>query len=245
MTGRRLCAAIGGSLWFWRDDVLALWPVETVAVAEVPPSIQSVRASSGVMGDEEPQNRAPNWAVWKNIPVVKIFEAVALSLNIEPSKIRHSPNSWMADKRLFDESDEFKERLFVVERNLEVLGAVNSANLRHFDEDPEIPLSRFTAWAASIGWELPNELSEFAALESQSVIPQPKKVNGRKITKARSATRHIVVQTKCDAVASFLAERYPDGIPPGMTQKEIARQFELEKKVRVDPRTVRRALGGS
>jgi hypothetical protein len=246
MTGRGLCAAIRDGLWFWRDDVLALWPDLRVQVSRCPPPIKPLSGiqAAAILNKPAEHDRLPNWTVWKHIPNVKSYEAVALSLNIDPNKIRHSPSSWMADKRLFDESDEFKDRLFVVERNIEILGVVNSENVQSSAEDPEIPLSRFAAWAASIGWEVPNELSEFVAVESQSAIPQPKKGDRRKITKAKSATRHIAVQTKCDAVASFLAERY-HGIPPGMTKKEIAHQFELAKKVRVDPRTVRRALGGS
>jgi hypothetical protein len=232
---------------FRSEDVLAFWPDLRPQKSRCPPPITPLRGgqAAATVSKPEDDDRLPNWRIWKHIPEVKTYEAVALSLNIDPDKIRHSPHSWMADERLFDEGEEFQERLFVVERNLEMAGVINLTDVQYRDEDPIIRLRKFAAWAVTIGWELPKELSEFAAVESRSAIPQPKKVNRRKITKAKSATRHIVVQTKCDAVASFLAERYPDGIPPGMTQKEIAHQFELEKKVRVDPRTVRRALGGS
>jgi hypothetical protein len=63
ITERSLCFAIRDGVWFWREDVLALWPVETVAVAAVPPSIQAIRASSAVAGNGKPQDRAPNWAL--------------------------------------------------------------------------------------------------------------------------------------------------------------------------------------
>jgi hypothetical protein len=162
ITERGLRFAIRDGLWFWREDVLTLWPVEAAALSQAPPSIQPIRVSSAVPGDGKPKNRAPNWALWKHIPAVKIFEAVALSLNIEPSRIRHSPNSWMADKRLFDESDEFKDRLFVVERNLEKLGVVNFANVQYFNEDPVVGLPRFAVWAVSLGWSLPSELVDIA-----------------------------------------------------------------------------------
>jgi hypothetical protein len=232
---------------FRSEDVLAFWPDLRPQISRCPPPItplQGGRAVAVVSNAGNPE-RAPNWRIWKHVPEVKTYEAVALSLNIDPDKIRHSPHSWMADERLFDEGEEFQERLFVVERNLEMLGVINLTDVQYRDEDPIIRLRKFAAWAVTIGWVLPSELTELAAAESRSAIPDSKKEDRRRITKSKSAPRRVAVQTKRDAVASWLAQRYPEGVPPGMSQKEIARQFEGEKKVRVDPRTVRRALGGS
>jgi hypothetical protein len=61
--------------------------------------------------------------------------------------------------------------------------------------------------------------------------------------KPATTSSKIHIQTKRDALASWIAERYPEGIPPGITAKVIARDFELEKKIVVHVRTVRRALG--
>jgi hypothetical protein len=60
----------------------------------------------------------------------------------------------------------------------------------------------------------------------------------------RSTTSNrVYIPTKREAVASWIAGRYPEGLPPGMTAKKIARDFEVEKKTSVNVRTVRRALG--
>jgi hypothetical protein len=232
---------------FRREDVLALWPDLRAQISRCPPPIRPLQGgqAAALVTKSEDHNRVPNWKIWKHIPDVKAYEAVALSLNIDPNKIRHSPHSWMADKQLFEEGEEFRERLFVVERNLEILGVRNYASEQYFNEDPVLRLSTFAGWAASIRWELPSELTELAAPASGSALPQPERADQEKAAESKPAPRRIAKQTKRDAVASWLAQRYPAGIPPGMSQKEIALQFEREKKVRVDTRTVRRALGGS
>jgi len=49
--------------------------------------------------------------------------------------------------------------------------------------------------------------------------------------------------TKREAVAIFIKEKYPGGLPAGITYQAIALEFERVRKVPVDPRTVSRALG--
>ncbi len=151
LTELDLRSAISRGLWFWSEDVLRLWPVEAAPVKAV---------ASGISNRKGGQNRVPNWTIWKHIPDVKAFEAVALSLNIDPKKLGHNPRSWMAGKRLFEEGEEFQERLFAVDRNLKTIGIRNFAGVRYFDEDPMIRLRAFAVWAVSIGWSLPSELVE-------------------------------------------------------------------------------------
>jgi hypothetical protein len=67
---------------------------------------------------------------------------------------------------------------------------------------------------------------------------------------ARSAaretpTREVAIRgktTKREAVATFIREKYPQGIA-GVTYREIARDLERSCGLRVDPRTISRALG--
>jgi hypothetical protein len=49
--------------------------------------------------------------------------------------------------------------------------------------------------------------------------------------------------TKRKAVETWVAKRYPGGVPAGVTAKTIGRDFESDTKTLVDDRTVRRALG--
>ena len=54
----------------------------------------------------------------------------------------------------------------------------------------------------------------------------------------------IPKSTKLKAVSDFLDETYPEGIPAGLSDKEIARLIEDETKVTISPRTIRRARSG-
>jgi len=105
------------------------------------------------------ESRTPRWQKWKHVRGVRLVEAVALSLNIAPEKLRLNPHAWMNGKR-FDEGEEFLDRLFLAERNLQILGPLNILAIRYYDEDPIVDLRRFVGWAASLGWPLPDELVE-------------------------------------------------------------------------------------
>jgi hypothetical protein len=235
-----------------REDVLAIWSDVRAQISRAPPPITPLRGgvAAAVINGMPSESRAPNWQKWKHVPDVKLYEAVALSLNIAPEKLRPNPHAWMGGKR-FDESEEFLDRLFVAQRNLQSLGPLNFQGMRYYDEDPVIGLQDFAAWAVSIGWVLPSELTELptgatgGSSPSQPVTAQQEEAASQQQRHAvpESSSRRVHIPTKRAAVASWIAERYREGIPPGMTAKEIAREFAIEKKTSVDVRTVRRALG--
>jgi hypothetical protein len=154
--------AITRELWFWREEVLTTWPVLPTGTEAVSPRVSECRFS---------HDRVPNWKIWKRIPDLKTYEAVALSLNIDPNKLRHSPDSWLAGKPLFEEGEEFRERLFVVERNLEKLRVVNFANVQYLNEDPVVGLRGFAVWAVSLGWSLPCELVDATTDANGASLP--------------------------------------------------------------------------
>jgi hypothetical protein len=110
-----------------------------------------------------------NWRKWKRVPSATLYEAVALSLNIDPEQIRRNPRAWMGGKR-FAEDQEFLDRLFVANRNIDNLGPRNYMGVRYYEEDPVVNLQAFAAWAASIGWHLPAELVG-PATAPQSAVP--------------------------------------------------------------------------
>jgi hypothetical protein len=180
---------------------------------------------------------------------VKLSEAVALSLNIAPEKLRRNIQI-LWDGERFNESEEFAERLFITNRNLETLRSSTFAAMRDEDEDPAMRLQSFVSWAASIEWRLPRELTAIVtgavsgsaggkAVTAQGDVVVPRQ---RGAAPEPLPTR-IEITTKREAVASWLGKQYGEGIPPGMTSKEIVRQFKSETKMQVDIRTVRRALG--
>jgi|SRR5215469_5808707 len=51
-------------------------------------------------------------------------------------------------------------------------------------------------------------------------------------------------QTKRAAASEFLTQTYPEGIPPGMSDKELARKYVACTGVQISPRTLRRARTG-
>ena len=116
-----------------------------------------------------PKARQPNWQQkWRHIPTAKMWEAVALSLDIEPDKINHHPQGWMAGRHVFKESEEFDDRLLVACRNAAVLNGLTWENASGSDfGDSAVRLSKFAAWAISIKWEIPPEFAEIAAKEPQ------------------------------------------------------------------------------
>ena len=108
------------------------------------------------MGD-----RRPDWAVWGNVPTVELLGAVALSLNIDPREVKHSPDGWMAGVGggpVLDESPEFKNRLLVASSNLGrnnlLVSVTPRASLESYKHEVYIPL--FGYWAKNLGWNLPD-----------------------------------------------------------------------------------------
>src|SRR5690348_15061873 len=91
------------------------------------------------------QDRKPNWNKWRYVLDVRIWEAVALSLNIAPEQVEHHPQSWMVDEHLFDESDDFRDRVFVASRNLAARSGLTPRMLSMDDPTASlVSLAQFT-----------------------------------------------------------------------------------------------------
>jgi len=76
----------------------------------------------------------------------------------------------------------------------------------------------------------PVEFGRWLDRWGRGITVQPKRAVGAK-------------PTLREAVASFVAKKYPKELPAGMTLKAIARNFEEKSGRAVSERTVRRALG--
>jgi hypothetical protein len=148
-------------------------------------------------------DRAPDWHIWRHAPLVKLWEAVALSLNVEPRKVRHSPHSWMCDSHLFEEGQEFEDRLFLAERSFR----------RTLDADTETNLPAFIAWAGSKGWELPSELVTLAkpddAADQQSDAPREANAPVYRTGFAGRPTSWRLIEAECRRRYDA-GERYPN-----------------------------------
>jgi hypothetical protein len=146
-----------------REDVLALWPDPRTQILRAPAPIRPRRegVAAPVINSMPSESREPNWQKWKAVPEVKLYEAVALSFNIDPQKLRRNPHTWMGGSR-FREGRDFDDRLFIVERNLQSFKPTGSVAALIEGGEVFISLQTFGAWAVSMHWSLPNELVELA-----------------------------------------------------------------------------------
>jgi hypothetical protein len=106
--------------------------------------------------------RMPRWEKWRQIEGLTLWEGVALSLNIDPDKVQHNKDSWMVGKHLFDESQEFTDRLEILCRKLGALLREDPDGLA----DTMVDSNRFAEWAISFEWSVPPEFIELAAKNS-------------------------------------------------------------------------------
>jgi len=112
--------------------------------------------------------KKPDWSEWSLMPKVEVWQAVALSMDLEPHDLHRDmhtpllgfgsffkPNSFPSS---FIER-EFEKRLRILEANI-----VDSAKFPDAIISRELRLSivallEFSAFAASVGWEMPEELA--------------------------------------------------------------------------------------
>jgi hypothetical protein len=104
---------------------------------------------------DEEARRTPIWDKWRLIPKPAPWQCVALSLNIDPDKVRHDRYGGGPV-----ESKDFKDRLDVVKANLY---GVLKGNSHAMD------LREFAAWVHRIGWEAPPELLAIGDQRPQDV----------------------------------------------------------------------------
>jgi hypothetical protein len=97
-------------------------------------------------------NGAPDWEWWKHVPNVTLREAVALSLNLDPT------HSWLLRGR------EFERRQSLATRCLgeSLDGPLNWPAVAIEGDEPVVRLQAFASWALGIGLDLPEAFSELA-----------------------------------------------------------------------------------
>lgn len=149
-------------------------------VCSAPRPLERIKNSGGFSQRPRPFNTevkgATNWAYWQHVSTVEIWQALLLSLNIEPTG-----KGWLLDnapggtgdiprKYLEDHglNDEYDRRWFLVKNRLESfyasMGHPPEAELTNF-----IRLTLFAAWAVEFGWDdLPRELVALARQQSDA-----------------------------------------------------------------------------
>jgi len=110
----------------------------------------------------------PDWSEWSLMPKVEVWQAVALSMNLEPHDLRRDAHTPLLGFGSF-----FKQGSFAspaIEREFEKRLRILEANLENSEQFPDavvnygelrlsiVALPEFSAWAVSAGWDIPGKL---------------------------------------------------------------------------------------
>jgi hypothetical protein len=160
-------------LRFWLPDFM-----QEADAAQAPSNggetLARERGPSSAAGRAARQARAVDWTEWSYARDVKLWEAVALSLNIEPTKVRFSQHGWMAGPgHVFtEEGDEFDKRLRMAGRALN--HGLDLAWIAMGDPGRSgVFLAQFASWALTVGWDVPDELRHLVANGAAPKEPEP------------------------------------------------------------------------
>ena len=148
---------------------------------------------------------------WKDQEIVSTWEAVLLSLGIEPNIIRdlaeQRPYRDPLDQRLDDEVEQIsygQQTAKYNRRTAAIRNAVAAGTLIPVQtNDPRyannIPLVGFVAWAKGKGWKFPNWLLETGTRQSVDAAPRPLS-KAREAGKARTQAKYAAWQARADAL---------------------------------------------
>ena len=106
------------------------------------------------------------------MPDVVLWEAVALSLDIDPDYLQARNNKIDRHRQAiqYDDEKEFNDKFKIAERNEGKNKALRPTEFIPGTHRIGISLAEFAAWALSINWEIPMELANIASESSESNI---------------------------------------------------------------------------
>lgn len=91
------------------------------------------------------------------MPLLSIWEGVALSLNIDPDRVNRQVSMGGYDNATFRESKEFMDRMEIAVRH----GCTDKLYMQTLpkDEDANVSQGEFWIWAKTVDWEVPDEIT--------------------------------------------------------------------------------------
>lgn len=144
------------------------WSIEDPLV-RFPCTLESLIRGLGPYGDVVQWDVAieysvPNWEKWQGADKVEIWEAVALSLSIEPTLITSDIDAW-ANEKSFNCSDvhtEFRRRLIdTLKAKLIRIEDAHSSDISSGNVNKcKISLREFVEFVLSTSWEAPSKLTD-------------------------------------------------------------------------------------
>ena len=128
--------------------------------------------------------KTPDWSEWGLMPKVELWQAVALSMNLEPHDLRRDINSELLGFGGFFKQgtflnhraeSAFEKRIRMVVANLKEQAIFPQTVINHREvRSSKVSLAEFTAWASSsrVGWKIPQELAALAK-ETSNLTSRP------------------------------------------------------------------------
>lgn len=157
-----------------RREVLDAMGLHRVSAAPKP--IEPVR-SGGLVGTQSPKTRPPRWPLWQSVPRVALWQAVLLSLDIEPDEALKQeacaaePTSHLARQRL---PREFFARRQDCLRALTAGGPIRPQGPLYGGmlQDPKcsVLLAEVAAFMASVQYEVPTGMRPNAIVSKGALI---------------------------------------------------------------------------
>lgn len=126
--------------------------------------------------------KKPNWREWRHIEEVRLWQAVALSMNMDPHSVTRSRYEWMAGEPLFedanfqddDESEEFHLRLRLLIANKKAPAFTPSTLSMESPLFHGVLLREFASWASEV-MQWPNLPPELTSLAKDATASTPVK----------------------------------------------------------------------
>lgn len=179
----------------------------------------------------------PDWSEWNFTPDVMVWQACALSLDLEPRKLLHSSTGWMSgdgsgpffEPESFPtaaDHEEFRKRMRILLKNL--------PEQQHFSPrtsslvtpgNSEVCLGEFVAWGKSVvSWTIPAELAALAKHRVGSIASAAAPTRGS----ALPPTPAPAVSTSAEAEAG-------NSHAPSVSEQRNLRVLEACTALGIDP----------
>lgn len=187
----------------------------------------------------------PDWKFWLHMPEVKLWQAVALSMNIDPDSLKNHPQAWMSGNGslIFKEGsfssaqgEVFYKRLRLLVANKKVKSGFSPGTLSM--ETPHnhgVRLSECFAWALSIGWDLPPVLiaigrkqAEMTGAPAPKIDNTPEKPEDEPVITSAPTAKIGTNKKKWDDAR--LRALWEESIMPGVTQASLAKKHGVKRQ---------------
>ena len=124
------------------------------------------------------------WQVWGNIPTVALWQAVCLTLDVEPDTERHGLTRWFDSRHGVPAglTQDFVDRLQVTQANVSTGGPIRPQELYVGAlASPHCPvqLSEVAAFAICLGWPVPDAMRTLAQAPAPQTPTLPARMIGR------------------------------------------------------------------